>query len=262
MRINFSKYHGSGNDFVIIDNRDHSFIPTQKIVAFLCDRRFGIGADGLMLLEPDKDTDLRMIYYNANGLEGTMCGNGGRCIAGFAGKLGIVEEEAVMKTIDGLHPFRILAFDGSLAQVQIKLNDVPGYIKIHDDYVLDTGSPHFIRFVNDLDNTDVVKEGAEIRYSPDFPKGINVNFVEEEGPESIRVRTYERGVENETLSCGTGVTASAIALSLKSNKVFDEIEVNTRGGNLKVSFRHAGDKFEDIWLTGPAQFVYEGTIEV
>lgn len=258
MNIKFSKYHGTGNDFIIIDNRSLKIKPKTEWIAKICHRRFGIGADGLMLLEKSGNYDFSMKYYNADGNEGTMCGNGGRCIVAFANNLGIIKSFAKFSAIDGKHSAKILNHEKSDFLVDLKMQNVED-INIYDDnYFINTGSPHYVNFVENLDNFDVFKEGRIIRYSEDFmPDGTNVNFVEIKG-ENLFVRTYERGVENETYSCGTGVTASAIAFSLRENKIVQNIA--TRGGKLSVKFEKEGNSFINIHLIGPANFVFEGEI--
>jgi len=258
MLLAFFKYQGTGNDFVIIDNRDGHIQLTEKQVKHICDRRFGIGADGLMLLNKKEGYDFEMLYYNSDGRESTMCGNGGRCLVKFAYHRGIHRNRYWFIAVDGPHE-AVIQDNG---WVNLKMKDVTG-LEEHFEYtVLDTGSPHYVRSVNDIMNYDVVHEGKAVRYNDRFKKaGINVNFVEA-GDDKIYVRTYERGVENETLSCGTGVTASALVFAHNENG-FNHIDVQTPGGKLAVEFNKLEDnKFSDIWLCGPAAFVYEGKVEV
>jgi diaminopimelate epimerase len=261
MRTDFFKYHGTGNDFVIIDNRNgHDLKLSLEQVKKLCDRKFGIGADGLMLLNEKPGFDFEMIYFNSDGREGTMCGNGGRCLIKFAESIGIQKETYKFLATDGEHDARIDA-DGI---VYLKMNDVDIIVNHHSDFLVDTGSPHYVKLVPQLATFDVVKKGREIRYSREFEKeGINVNFVEQlDEPDKIFVRTYERGVENETLSCGTGVTAAALVCYHNENG-FNEVEVKTPGGRLNVEFDRVDDgKFRNIWLCGPAERVFAGTIEI
>ena len=261
MRTDFFKYQGTGNDFVIIDNRNsHDVNLTIEQVKKICDRKFGIGADGLMLLNNKPGYDFEMIYYNSDGREGTMCGNGGRCLIKFADSIGIQKEVYKFVASDGEHEARIDA-DGI---VYLKMNDVDMIVNHHSDFLVDTGSPHYIKMVSQLATLDVVKKGREIRYSNEFEKeGVNVNFVEQlDEPDKIFVRTYERGVENETLSCGTGVTAAALVCYHNENG-FNEVEVRTLGGKLNVEFDRIDDgKFRNIWLCGPAERVFDGTIEI
>jgi len=261
MRTDFFKYQGTGNDFVIIDNRNgHDVVLTAEQVKKLCDRKFGIGADGLMILNDKPGYDFEMVYYNSDGREGSLCGNGGRCLVKFAESIGIQRELYKFMATDGEHEAKI---DGN-GIVCLKMNDVDVIINHHSDFMVDTGSPHYIKLVPQLVNFDVFKKGREIRYSREFEKeGINVNFVEQlDEPDKIFVRTYERGVENETLSCGTGVTAAALVCYHNENG-FNEVEVKTLGGRLNVEFDRVDDgKFRNIWLCGPAERVFAGTIEI
>jgi diaminopimelate epimerase len=262
MKETFYKYQGAGNDFVIVDNRDlHFDSGNVQLVSFLCDRRFGIGADGLMLLEKDAQTQFRMRYYNSDGREVSMCGNGGRCIAAFAVHQNIVNDPShfVFNAMDGLHE---ASYDGK-DTVSLKMIDVNG-VEAHDKgYFMNTGVPHHVIFVEDIRLVDVYNIGKEIRYSEKYaPAGTNVNFVSIKSDDAIVVRTYERGVENETLACGTGVVASVIASSLKLGKG-EQFDVDVEGGTMKVTFKKVSDqKFEDVWLIGPAQFVFKGEIEL
>lgn len=258
MTIQFCKYQGTGNDFILIDNRAKGILLTKDQVAFLSHRRFGIGADGLMLLEIAEGYDFRMVYYNSDGGESTMCGNGGRCITAFAKKLGLVEKVANFIAIDGPH-FATINDDDT---VSLHMQDVQE-INVADGHtILNTGSPHYVQWVNDVQNTDVFTEGRRIRNQDEFqPKGINVNFVQLQNGK-LWVRTYERGVEDETLSCGTGVTASAIAATAKATGEFNTT-LYTPGGTLNVSFiKDSADTAKNVILRGPATFVFEGTIEL
>jgi diaminopimelate epimerase len=259
MQLHFYKYQGTGNDFVILDNRQGEIQLTREQVAHLCNRRFGIGADGLMLLNSNAAYDFEMKYYNADGGESTMCGNGGRCLVKFAADCGIRREEYRFLAIDGEHLARIDS-DGNVA---LKMNDVAAVQNGADHFVLNTGSPHFVSLVDDVMGLDVVKRGREVRYSDAFTKeGINVNFVEK-GADigNIIVRTYERGVEDETYSCGTGVTAAAL-VSHPAQEGFNIVSIQTKGGNLQVEFEKAANGFQNIWLIGPAVNVFEGKVEV
>lgn len=256
MTLNFYKYQGTGNDFVIIDNRAGTLLLRTEQIAHICNRRFGIGADGLMLLETKAGYDFAMVYYNADGREGSMCGNGGRCLTRFAHDMGIHKTSFLFTAVDGDH-------EATLAEngwINLKMKDVDGITDHHGDFVLDTGSPHYVKQCADVMNTDVFAEGRSIRYSKEFTeKGINVNFVESD-EKKIVVRTYERGVEDETFSCGTGVTASALVFAHNENG-FNRIEVQTKGGHLAVEFEKTGeDSFRNIWLCGPAVFVFKGEI--
>jgi diaminopimelate epimerase len=264
MLIPFEKYQGTGNDFVIIDNRDQQFKPDTNTVRLLCDRKFGIGADGLMLLENIKGYDFKMVYFNADGNESSMCGNGGRCLSAFAFSRGMFDEKCKFIAIDGEHEAVVQNTDDEKVYwVSLKMMDV-NEVKIQNDHLeIDTGSPHYLKFVDSVKSVDVFSEGKSIRNSAPFvEKGINVNFLEmEDGV--LKVRTYERGVEDETLSCGTGVTASALAASVKGLLGENNIcKLETEGGNLQVRFRKKADnQFDDIWLEGAATFVFKGEIE-
>ena len=262
MIVHFSKFHGTGNDFIMIDGRgtDGSLLDSG-LINRLCDRRFGIGGDGLIILLESNRLDFYMRYFNADGGEGTMCGNGGRCITLFANRLGIVDSATEFEGIDGIHTATILPG----GEVRLKLLDVQGIERLEDGYLLNTGSPHFVKFVESLEKVDVEAEGSVIRHQERFGKGgVNVNFVETGPiPGSISVRTFERGVERETWSCGTGVTASAIATSFRSGNGTGSYQVQSRGGQLKVSFAGGGEShYTDVYLTGPVSHVYDGTIEV
>jgi diaminopimelate epimerase len=257
-QMNFFKYQGTGNDFIILDNRNWSFtaLTTERVKA-LCDRRFGIGADGLMLLNPHTGYDFEMKYYNSDGRESSMCGNGGRCLVKFAYDMGITKSEYNFLAVDGPHLAEI-DVDGI---VSLKMKDVKDIQDYKGDFILDTGSPHYVKMVTDVMEMDVYHNGMEIRYSSDFAKeGINVNFVEQKRSDEIIVRTYERGVEDETLSCGTGVTASALG-SYHNEVGYNYVKVITKGGKLTVRFDRTSDNsYENIWLCGPAVKVYQGTI--
>jgi len=260
MQLQFHKYQGTGNDFVIMDNRDGRYDAlTTEQVAQLCDRRFGIGADGLMLLNTKKGYDFEMKYFNADGRESSMCGNGGRCLVQFANHAGIIRTTYRFLAVDGPHEAEINT-DGSVA---LKMNDVDSVRYQHGNYILNTGSPHYVQLLQNVDSLDVFKRGREIRYSKEFEKeGINVNFVElTEDPVRIKVRTYERGVEAETYSCGTGVTAAALVCFHNDNG-FNQVEVHTRGGRLSVAFDKEGRGYSNIWLIGPAVKVFSGNIDI
>lgn len=256
--IPFYKYQGAGNDFILIDNRQKLYQLSVSEIAKLCDRRFGIGADGLMLLQEKAGFDFEMVYFNADGNESTMCGNGGRCITQFAKDLGIIKDKAVFIAIDGAHEAQILANE----IIALGMIDVHEISFEENATILNTGSPHFVKFVEDLKTQDIVKEGRKIRHQERFgAKGINVNFVAKDN-ETLHIRTYERGVEDETLACGTGVTAAAIASVGKATGNF-EIEVKALGGDLKVSFQKTDKgKAQHIVLHGPAQFVFQGNIQI
>lgn len=260
MQINFYKYQGTGNDFIMIDNRQDVFSKNNtKLVESLCDRRFGIGADGLILLENDNSTDFKMVYYNSDGNQSSMCGNGGRCLVAFAKSLGIIENKATFIATDGLHHATIS--DDGIVSLQMKDVDE---VRIEHDYVfLDTGSPHHVQLVEDLEHFEVKEKGAAIRYGELYGKaGSNVNFVSQKSADTFSLRTYERGVEDETLSCGTGATAVAIAMKALGKTESNKINLNVEGGKLEVSFTPTEGKYVDVFLKGPANFVFEGNISV
>lgn len=263
MNVHFSKYQGTGNDFVLLDNRDGKYSGLKSSqVKFLCDRRFGIGADGLILLEKKPGYDFDMKYYNSDGNVSSMCGNGGRCITGFANLLQLINGEAKFTAIDGEHESVIKGSDPVV--IKLKMGDVNGYKVFEDDVFLNTGSPHYVRFVNDVMAADVVAEGRKIRNDERFGKdGTNVNFVQMDANRLI-VRSYERGVEDETLSCGTGVTAAVLASIIRGKLKKDTgvCEVKSMGGNLKVYFEKSGELFENVWLEGEAKFVFSGEIDI
>lgn len=260
MEITFYKYEGTGNDFIMIDNRQEAF-PKENVqlIAHLCHRRFGIGGDGLILLEKHKSTDFKMVYYNSDGNQSSMCGNGGRCLVAFAKKLQIIQEETTFMATDGLH-YATISDDGI---VSLQMKDVDT-IKVTPEYVfLDTGSPHHVQLVDDLKKCNVKENGAAIRYSDLYGKsGSNVNFVAQQETDTFAIRTYERGVEDETLSCGTGATAVAIAMKVLGKTESNTIRIQVEGGKLEVSFTPLEGKFVNVFLKGPASFVFEGKITV
>ncbi len=264
MKLTFSKIHGAGNDFIMIDNRLNDINLTTNQVEFLCNRRIGIGADGLILLEnaSDDKADFSMKYYNADGKEGTMCGNGGRSIVAFAHLKGIIHDTYLFEAIDGMHHANIISTSPSLFDIQIQMQEVKEITDIEEDLFLNTGSPHLVVFVDNAINADVVGMGKMLRNSNRFaPNGTNVNFVSfSKG--RLFVRTYERGVEDETLSCGTGITASAIAITEKLNLPFSKIEIDAPGGAFTVSFEKNNNKYHNIWLRGPVKHVFNGIIEL
>jgi diaminopimelate epimerase len=259
MELHFFKYQGTGNDFVLIDNRLETFPKTTALIKMLCDRRFGIGGDGLILLENDSETDFKMVYYNSDGNQSSMCGNGGRCLVAFAKKLQIIDLETSFMAVDGLHHATINADE----TVSLQMKDV-SEITVKDDYVfMNTGSPHHVQIVDQIKNFNVKDSGAQIRYSALYGnEGTNVNFVQQINPDTFAVRTYERGVEDETLSCGTGVTAVAIAMFVTGKTVNSEVNLNVEGGALKVNFHQEKENFTNIFLTGPATLVFSGTIQI
>ena len=258
MEIQFSKYQGTGNDFVIIDNRDGSIALSNAQIAFLCDRRFGVGSDGLIMLGTAIGYDFSMSYYNADGTEGSMCGNGARCLVQFAHDHGIVKEKYFFIAIDGPHEATI----EKNGWIHLKMSDVNA-VEVGDHFfVTNTGSPHYVQLINGVEKFDVFTAGKAIRYNERFKaEGVNVNFIEFHN-DHLFVRTYERGVENETYSCGTGITASAITTHL--NKLGEHrVSIKTIGGALAVSFNNlGGGHFNHIWLQGPGTFVYSASINL
>lgn len=257
MKIYFNKYHGAGNDFIIIDNRKHIINPSDySFFKWLCDRHMGVGADGVMLLGEREGYDFEMRYYNSDGKESTMCGNGGRCIVAYAKKLGIIESKARFIAPDGVHYARV---EGEI--VSLGMTDVEPPEIVNGNHYLNTGSPHYIVPVPDVSKVDVESAGRRLRHSDAFaPGGVNVNFVEYDG-DRIIVRTYERGVEAETLSCGTGVTAAAISYKWGKGQGKQSVKISTSGGNLEVSFIAEENRITSVCLKGPAAFVFEGSIE-
>ncbi|RSK38310.1 diaminopimelate epimerase [Mangrovimonas spongiae] len=255
MAVEFYKYQGTGNDFVMIDNRQLQFDKNNtKLVAQLCDRRFGIGADGLILLENHDTADFKMVYYNSDGNPSTMCGNGGRCLVAFAKFLGMIENSTTFEAVDGLHHARI-----ENDVVKLQMQDVTK-IEANNDFVfLDTGSPHHVTCVNDVADFNVKQEGAKIRYSDLYGKaGSNVNFVSKISDDTFRLRTYERGVEDETLSCGTGATAVALAMNYIGETEKNLITLNVEGGQVQVTFNKVDNGYDNVWLIGPAKQVFKG----
>lgn len=264
MKLHFFKYQATGNDFVLLDNRDKKYDFSAAQIKRICDRKFGIGADGLMLVEKHPSLDFNLVYYNSDGSQ-SLCGNGSRAAVHFASVLGLVNGQTSFQAYDGPH-------DATLAAsgvIRLKMNDVTEVRKDGEDWFVNTGSPHYIRFVSGVKDYPVYEEGRQIRYSDNYkPGGTNVNFVELLPGNTLFVRTYERGVENETLSCGTGVTAAAMAASQKgyTSPVF----IKTPGGELSVEFKsgHTGlatgqsVAFKDVYLIGPAKMVFEGTMEL
>lgn len=260
MLLHFFKYHGAGNDFIIVDDREENIKWTSSLIQALCHRQTGIGADGLMLLRKSTKADFKMLYFNADGLEGSMCGNGGRCIAAFAfEQLKIVQSKMCFDAVDGMHEANIL----NSKMVALKMQDVSKIEWNEEVAILDTGSPHYIIHVDNLQSYDVFNNGRKIREQSKFqPRGINVNFIEE-GKNFIHIRTYERGVENETLACGTGVTAVAIAAAKKETGKFEK-KIQTKQGDLfTVTFEKKNPlTAENIVLIGPVQHVFNGTIDL
>lgn len=257
MTIPFQKYQATGNDFVIVDNRDGKYFFSVDEIKKICDRKFGIGADGIMVIEKHPTLDFNLIYFNADGSP-SLCGNGSRAAVIMASAMGMVNGKAKFNAYDGLHEAQILP-NGN---VRLRMSDVKELKELKEGIFINTGSPHFIKWAKDIKNFPVFNEGKKIRYSNDFkPAGTNVNFVEQLDNNSIFVRTYERGVENETLSCGTGVTAAALASVSYQNS--SPVTVKTLGGELSVEFKASHDgSFTDIFLIGPAKKVFEGILEL
>ena len=299
MKIPFWKYHGAGNDFILMDDRKNQYSFGQEQIKHFCDRHLSIGADGLMLLKDATNADFSMTYFNADGKEGTLCGNGGRCITAFANHLGIIQSSACFQASDGLHHAEILEHSDNSYRIRMQMQSVDrdaierwiiaeqrmelpapvweGSLErwnindVGEGYTLDTGSPHLVFFVRNASAVDVVSEGRRLRNFPEFdPDGINVDFVEIRKDGSLFVRTYERGVENETLSCGTGVTAAALVLEQfnkpgvreSGNQIVFNSKIRTKGGILQVSFRMTENQVTDIWLEGPVVSVFSGKIKL
>lgn len=256
--MTFYKFQGTGNDFILIDNRLQLIDKNNtKRIESLCDRRFGIGGDGLILLEDSDVADFKMVYYNSDGNESTMCGNGGRCIVAFAKFLGIIKNETEFIAVDGPHKAKI---ENGIVHLQMQdVHDVQSY----DNHLfLDTGSPHHVEMMTNVGEVDVKSTGAKIRYAKPYEEeGTNVNFVEQLCENRFAVRTYERGVEDETLSCGTGVTAVALAMHHLGKTKVTDVDLKTQGGQLRVTFNKTNHGYTNIWLIGPAELVFKGEIE-
>ena len=267
MIISFCKYQGAGNDFVLLDNRTGLFSAlTEKHIAFLCDRHFGIGADGLMLLDqPSGDDDFAMRYYNSDGRESVMCGNGGRCLAAFAHRILTTKKTYAFHAVDGAHTAEILSENGNNYTVRLKMIDVKPAERRGKDYLLDTGAPHFVRFIDGVNAINFVPEARILRHDAALTgnEGANVNFVQLT-PQGLLIRTYERGIEGETLACGTGSVAAAIAAQYEQAALTDgqhySVPLQTRGGKLQVDFTYRQNIFTDVFLTGTACRVFEGNI--
>jgi diaminopimelate epimerase len=256
MPAHFYKYHGAGNDFILIDNRDGSFQADIGVISGMCRRRFGIGADGLMLLEASGDYDFSMRYFNSDGKESTMCGNGGRCMVAFAHALGLINSSAVFLASDGPHHAKLLPN----GLISINMRDVTEISRHQGNDLINTGSPHYVIHVEDPSAIDVIREGKAIRYDKSIAtEGVNVNFIHREENQQIHIRTYERGVEDETLACGTGSVAAAVSAHLRYPSDKPSYLLHAPGGDLQVHFDSQNNHtFTNIWLTGPAEFVYEG----
>lgn len=261
MKIPFAKYHGTGNDFVMIDDRSGLYSGlNKKQIAFLCNRHFGIGADGLIMISGHSESDFRMRYFNSDGNEASMCGNGGRCTIAFAKKLGMIGESCSFDAPDGIHHGTIHK-DGTINLSMNSVNEIKPYRD--KAFFLDTGSPHLVIFHDSVRELELIPLARSYRYSPDFaPGGCNVNFAERCGEKELMVRTYERGVEDETLSCGTGVTASALALAYQLNLPRGPIKIKAKGGSLQINFLQKDQQFSDIILSGPATHVFSGEINL
>lgn len=259
MKLTFYKYQGTGNDFIIVDNRLFKIGKNDtKKIAHWCNRRFGIGADGFILLENHPQFDFRMVYFNADGNESSMCGNGGRCITAFAKYLRIIDNQTIFEAIDGLHEAHI----DNNGMVSLKMQDVED-ISVNSDFTfLNTGSPHHVKMSENVAGLNVKSEGASVRYSDLYKtNGCNINFVQQVSNSEFKVRTYERGVEDETFSCGTGVTAVALAMYANKKTSSQSVHLYTEGGALQVKFEPYNDGFKNIWLIGPAVQVFKGEIE-
>ena len=254
--INFSKFHGAGNDFIMINAIENELLLSEELIFKMCDRRVGIGADGLILLLPSENHDFKMRYYNCDGKESSFCGNGGRCIAAFAHQQGIIENATTYEATDGIHKANVTEISHNNFNVELTMRDILSYELTENSLLIDTGSPHFVKKINNWQNLDVNKEGAEIRYDKNISEnGVNVDFLYNDNGK-IRIRTYERGVENETLACGTGVTASAIAASLWFGG--DNIDIYTQIAKLNVRFDRENNSFKNVVLSGPATHVFDG----
>lgn len=257
--IKFAKYHGVGNDFIMIDNRE-GILPRkdQRLYSKWCDRRFGIGADGLIFIETSERSDFSMVYFNADGSEGSLCGNGGRCAVKFASSLGLfTRNSTIFETSDGEHQGEIL----NKGTIRLQMKDVAVFEHKNEYDFINTGSPHYVGWVKDVKSYPVIEKGREIRHHEMFaPGGTNVNFVSEDG-DCLRVRTFERGVEDETLACGTGVTAVVISWAKRYNFVGRlKKEVHVEGGKLTVEMDASFSGYSNIWLTGPAEEVFRGEL--
>lgn len=263
MQIKFSKYEGAGNDFIMIDIRQQCINLDSKFIASLCNRHFGVGADGVMTLSDSKKCDCSMHYYNADGSEGEMCGNGGRCFTLFAEHLNIGGEHKNFEALDGVHEAHILHSNTTLGDIRLGLIDVTTIDEGESFWTLNSGVPHYVEFVDDVSSVDVCGRGRKIRYDSRFEQGTNVNFVEVVGVGEIKIRTYERGVENETLACGTGATAAAIVTNYVLQKQTTKFKVHALGGELEIEFKHLENSeiYNNIHLSGPARMVFEGVVE-
>lgn len=264
MTITFHKYEGAGNDFVLLDGRNPLPELTPEFVALLCHRRFGIGADGVMVVEHAEGYDFRMRYFNADGYEGTMCGNGGRCITLYAHMLGIGSSVKRFIACDGEHTAEILSGDGTAGRVRLQMTNPSPITPYGNGVLLNTGSPHYVEVRDDIALIDMATEGAAIRYSEPLASqgGANINFIEQLAEGELSIRTYERGVEAETLACGTGATAAAIVAAEQLFPTLNHIELTAPGGELEVDFERTTNGYQKVCLTGPARLVFVGEWEV
>lgn len=258
MSLQFFKYQGAGNDFIVINNQDYEIKKySKKMISYLCNRHFGIGADGLIILHNDSNVDFYMQYFNSDGKESTMCGNGGRVIVRFASDIQIIQKKTLFRAIDGLHYANVFK-----KKIQLQMINVKEIKLINYDFFLNTGSPHYVKFVNHVKNYDVYKNGKKIRNLKFFSRGVNVNFVEIISNNTLFVRTYERGVEKETLSCGTGIVASVLAYAYSNSITINKIKVQSFGGDLFVKFKKKNNFFYNIWLEGSADCIFTGQIDI
>ena len=259
MEISFSKYNGAGNDFILIDDRKNFIVDNKSLISYLCDRHFGVGADGLIILKESNNYDFEILHYTSDGNLGSLCGNGSRCAVLFAYNKNIIGRKTVFKAFDGIHSAEIL--DDELIKMEMNVNsDI-----VSNSYGtwLDTGSPHLVIEKDDIDKLDVNNEGRLIRYNDFYKKeGVNVNFIEKISDDQFKIRTYERGVENETLACGTGSTASAICMNFLGRTKSGKITMKCKGGDLNVQFNPSNKGYEEISITGPAKLVFDGRIKV
>ena len=259
MKINFSKYNGAGNDFIVIDDRNNNIENNSSLIKKLCNRNFGIGGDGLILIKESKSTDFEILHYTSDGNLGSLCGNGSRCAISFAFKNNIIGKKTLFEAFDGIHEAEVINKD--LIKMDMKINSQ--ILQNKYGTWLDTGSPHLVIEKENTDKLDVNLEGSSIRYNEHYNKeGVNVNFIEKISDETFKIRTYERGVENETLACGTGSTASAICMNYLEKSNSNLITMKCRGGDLKVQFKSNNKEYNNISITGPAKLVFEGQINI
>ena len=261
MTLKFDKYQGAGNDFIILNNFDGLF---SKLIVHqfreMCDRHNGIGADGIILLKPANNVDFEMEYYNSDGKLSSLCGNGARCAVLYAYKNKSIGEKTKFRAIDGIHE----AWIKSSEKVKIQINEIKKILKHKESFVINTGSPHYVQIMDNISDLNVKKKGSEIRYSKDFiPEGINVNFLQKRNNSNFLIRTYERGVEDETLACGTGAVAAAIVMhNIGETSGKTNLKIETLGGSLNVNFDYQNSVYKNIFLEGPANYVFSGTYKV